>query len=518
MAEKEYIVSLERGVDPASFAAEMTQSKGDETIPNRSVDIVNKRESSQRNTHYALTEAEVEKLKNDPRVKGIEIPPEQRDDISIGLRGRQTSNFTKTTSDVGDYVNWGLRRCISPVNPYGTQSTVSGDYTYNLDGTGVDIVIQDGGIELNHPEWLDANGETRLQPIDWYSESGISGDVQSPYHYRDYDGHGTHVAGIAAGKNYGWAKNARIYAMKVSGLEGPGDAGGIPVVYCFDAIKLWHRQKAPDPITGIRRPTVVNMSWGYGAYFYNVDRGVYRGTSWTSPDNTGIYRDTSKGMIGSLYDQTYGYRFGVRITSIDVDIQEMIDEGIHVVIAAGNYSQKIDVPGGLDYDNYFVNTSQVGYLYNRGSSPYDDEAFIVGNSDSVAYSSSLEQKATSSETGPGVDLYAPGTDIMSACSTNNQFSAAPYFFDGEYRQTNISGTSMAAPQVAGHIACLLQLKPNMSTADMKTKVLNQTSKNIIYSTGLDNDYTNLRSISNGNNKFLLTPYSREYSFSIERNS
>lgn len=518
MSEKEYIVSLERGVDPASFAAEMTQSSGNTTIPKRSVDVANKREASHRNTHYALTEEEAEKLKNDPRVKGVEIPPDQRDDISIGLRGRQTADFTKTTNDVGSYVNWGLRRCISPANPYGTQSIVSGDYTYSLDGTGVDVVIQDSGIQLDHPEWEDANGVTRLQPIDWYGESGVSGDAQSPYHYRDYDGHGTHVAGIAAGKTYGWAKNSRIYAMKVSGLEGSGDVGGIPVVYAFDAIKLWHRQKTPDPITGLRRPTVVNMSWGYGSYFYNVDRGVYRGSAWTSSNNVGQYRDASRGMVGRFVDPTFGYRFGTRVTSVDVDMQELIDEGVHVVVAAGNYSQKIDVPGGLDYDNYFINTSNIGYFYNRGSSPYDDEAFIVGNSDSVVYSSTLEQKAESSETGPGVDLYAPGTDIMSACSDTNQFNAPPYYLDGNYKQTNISGTSMAAPQVSGHLACLLQLKPNISTSNLKTKVLNQTARNKIYSTGLNNDYSNLRSISNGNNRFLITPYSNEYSFSIERNS
>ena len=65
MSEREYIVSLKRGVDAASFAAEMTQTKGDETIPNRSVDVVNTRDASVRNTHYALSEAEVEKLKND---------------------------------------------------------------------------------------------------------------------------------------------------------------------------------------------------------------------------------------------------------------------------------------------------------------------------------------------------------------------------------------------------------------------------------------------------------------------
>jgi len=515
MAEKEYIVSLKRGVDAANFAAEMTQSLGDDCIPSRSVDVANSRDGSYRNTHYSLTDEEAAALRNDPRVYGVEIPPDQNDDIEIGLKGRQTADFTKTVLDSGEYVNWGLRRCIGETNPYNVLLTSSGDFTYNLDGTGVDVVIQDSGIQRDHPEWEDAAGNSRLFEIDWYAESGVSGDVQSIHHYRDYDGHGTHVAGIAVGKTYGWAKNARIYAMKVSGLEGSGDVGGIPVTYCFDAIKLWHRNK-PVTSTGYKRPTVVNMSWGYGSYFYNVASGVYRGASWTSPDNSGIYRDTSKGMIGSFVHPFFGYRFGIRQTSIDTDIQEMIDEGIHVIVAAGNYSQKIDIPGGDDYDNRYTNTSNITYYYNRGSSPYDDQALIVGNIDSVVVDSSLEQKATSSETGPGVDLYAPGTDIMSSCSNATQFNAAPYHLDPLFTQTNISGTSMAAPQVAGHIACMLQMRPDLTPDQVKTKVLNQTRTNQIYSTGLDNDYADLRSISNGNNKFLYSPYNNEYRMSIGR--
>ena len=58
MAEKEYIVSLNRGVDAADFAAEMTQSTGSSTIPNRSVDVADSRLGSYRNTHYSLSEEE----------------------------------------------------------------------------------------------------------------------------------------------------------------------------------------------------------------------------------------------------------------------------------------------------------------------------------------------------------------------------------------------------------------------------------------------------------------------------
>ena len=54
-------------------------------------------------------------------------------------------------------------------------------------------------------------GTSRVQQIDWYTESGLSGS-QNVNHYRDFDGHGTHCAGIAAGKTYGWAKKAHIYS------------------------------------------------------------------------------------------------------------------------------------------------------------------------------------------------------------------------------------------------------------------------------------------------------------------
>ena len=126
MSEKEYIVSLKRGVDASTFKAEMTQNSGDANIPTRTVDVANERLLSARNTHYGLTDEEAEQLKNDSRVADVAIPPDQDDSLEIGLHATQTADFTKTTSDSGNYVNWGLRRCITNSNPYSGNS-VSGD-------------------------------------------------------------------------------------------------------------------------------------------------------------------------------------------------------------------------------------------------------------------------------------------------------------------------------------------------------------------------------------------------------
>ena len=514
MSEKEYIVSLNKGVNYEAFNQEMIASTGGGDIPGRSVDVANARPLSQRNTHYMLTEAEATQLSSDARVLAVELRPDLRDDIDLVRTATQTGDFTKTTLDRGDFVNWGLRRMNTLSNPY-TGPNVTGGYDYTLDGTGVDIVIQDSGVQVDHPDFYDYNGASRVQQIDWYAASGLAGS-QSINHYRDYDGHGTHVAGIAAGLTYGWAKGAKIYALKVSGLEGSSDSGtGIAVSDCFDVIKGWHNNKPVDPATGKKRPTIVNMSWGYGSYFTGISGGSYRGTPWA-----GAARRPDYGMVGTL--TASGYRYVTRIASVDVDVQELIDAGVHVVIAAGNSYQKIDVEGGLDYDNYFTRTSTgtTEYYYNRGGSPFSTQAHIVGNIDADIHADGLEQKSASSETGPGVTVYAPGTNIMSTTSNINRWGAndGPYPSNSSFLITNISGTSMAAPNVAGALALYTQINPGATPAQGLSFVNANAGVSKIYTTGLDNDYAVERSILGGNNRFAYNKFNSATQMTIGQTS
>ena len=365
MSEREYIVTLNVGVDYAAFNAEMIEETGAGDIPNRTVEVTNARPISQRNTHYSLTDEEAVELAKDSRVVGVEIPPDQRDDLEIGFDAVQTGDFTKTNSDSGVFLNWGMRRCSTTTNDYNTGTTVSGDYEYNLDGSGVDVVIHDSGLHVDHPEFQDADGVSRVQQIDWYTASGVSG-TQNANHYRDQHGHGTHVAGTVAGKTYGWAKNARIYSIKVSGLEGTGDSGtGIPISDCFDVIKGWHANKPIDPATGFKRPTIVNMSWGYSSSnsFEPYD-GYYRRTQWTYDNNNSsiatnlstsanLQNRTGLPLWNDVYNGNPARKLNTRITSVDTDVQELIDAGIHVCIASGNRNLTIDVSGGPDYNNRY---------------------------------------------------------------------------------------------------------------------------------------------------------------------
>ncbi len=504
---KEYNVILHKGVDYDEFwnDIESDTDGGKLYIPNRAVQYTNERPASLRQCWYLLTDEEAEILRQDERVLSVEIPPEYRTDIQIGHRERQSNTFTKTTSDSGDFVNWGLIRTLSTDNNYGASTTTSTTYDYTVTGRGVDVVIQDSGIQWDHPEFADPVSGSRVRQINWYTESGISG-TQSANHYRDYDGHGTHVAGIAAGKTYGYAKNARIYSQKLSGLEGSGDSGtGISVTYAFDTIKGWHNNKPIDPITGAKRPTVVNMSWGYGAGYNTVSEVNYKGTAYTGTSIDSAAERAAFGLL-NIGGSTTTYETNVRIASVDTDIAEMVDAGIHVVIAAGNRSHKIEIYSGSDWSNFAITDTGTVY-YHQGSSPYNSGSIVVGALDSTVYSATQDQKATYSETGPGIDVYAPGSNVMSATSTTNSWGAGSqdYYWNTSYKQTNISGTSMAAPQVAGVVALYLETTPKAKPAQIKSVITNKAGA-AIYSTGLYEDYTSTRSVMNVAPKLLYNPF------------
>jgi len=484
---REYNVALHRHVNYDGFWEEIeNETSGLSFLPDRAVEIANNRDGSLRQCHYYLTDEGAELVRQDERVYCGEIPPEQRDDIIIGPRATQSSDFSKVTTSTGAYVNWGLLRSNYPTNVYGngTAPTLGVNYDYTLDGTGVDVVIQDSGIQVDHPEFQDSNGVSRVQQINWGTVSGLF--TQNANHYRDYNGHGTHVAGIVAGKTFGWAKNAKIYSLKVSGLEGTGDGGtGVSVTYAFDAIKLWHAAKAIEPTTGCKRPTVVNMSWGYSHNYNSVTGLSYRGSSIASASYADSYaRYQTYGVVNEIDSPGYGTTFNcnVRVNSVDVDLQELIDAGVIVCIAAGNNCSKIDLSTGADYNNNVTTNVSANVYYHRGSSPYDRKAIIVGCTDYDSFDATYEQRTYFSCTGPGVDLYAPGSYIMSSTSTTNEFSGQSYYLNNSYKQVNISGTSMAAPQVAGVAALLLQMNPTASAASIKTAIVSRAT-NLIQNGG-----------------------------------
>jgi subtilisin family serine protease len=494
--EREYNVILNKGVDYNTFWHEMeTAGHYGAGVPERAVTIVNDRSVMQRQCHYALTDAEAESLKLDPRVLAVEIPPEQQPDLIAAPCAVQRGNWNYFASS-SVALNWGMFRCVTSDNSNFAQAS-NGEFPYMLDGTGVDVVIQDSGCQTDHPEWQDANGVSRFQVIDWFAASGVPG-TQNVNFYSDYYGHGTHATGTVAGKTYGWAKNARIYAMHIPLSGVPGNEFAIDISTSFECILGWHLNKPIDPVTGFRRPTVVSASWGSINTYTSFDGVQYRGRDYGDSVRTDL------GMTSYFNDN----RFSARNDSYDAAVDELIDNGIMFVHAAGNNTITADVPGGADYDNNifdeFLGIEYNRRYYQRGMSPSDpsQRSINVGSAAVLGFSSPPNNKASYSNTGNFVDLFAPGDDIISTWS-NLASSGITYPQNPSFRIQYLSGTSMACPQVAGFVACLYQRWPGATVDFIKNQLIsNFTVTGVMRASASYTDYTDSISVR-GTNRFLF---------------
>ncbi|XP_071498579.1 aqualysin-1-like [Diadema antillarum] len=93
-----------------------------------------------------------------------------------------------------DALSWGTDR----VNQKDLPLDNNDDFKY--DGEGGNIYIIDTGIRVTHNDF---NGRAT------WAENIVDSNNE------DFDGHGTHCAGTAAGTRYGVAKKANVYAVKV---------------------------------------------------------------------------------------------------------------------------------------------------------------------------------------------------------------------------------------------------------------------------------------------------------------
>jgi subtilisin family serine protease len=505
-------VALNKDVDYDQFWEEIeTEGLGCSTVPTRAVEVIKERETSLRQCWYDLTAEEADLLRQDPRVYCVETPVELRDDIEIQFfTSSQTGLYYKVAGfDPANTngINWGLFRLSSRTNNTPGDSGIL-TYEYDYDGTGVDVVIMDSGCQIDHPEFTDANGDSRIQQINWYTESGVQGTMPDfNLFYIDEYGHGTHCAGVAAGKTYGRAKNSRIYIMNILTLPPQlGTQVGIPLSDAYDCIKGWHNNKPIDPVTGYKRPTVVNLSFGT---VFRWDRNLpwqyfYRGSLIDVPANTN--RQTQFGLVGSGTSEATRF-FAFRNDNTAVDIQELIDAGVILVGAAANFSQTISVPGEVDYDNY-IRRNQTGFLpvfHMRGPSPGADPGVIcVGAIDTEVTEQGVEKKVDFSESGPRVDIYAPGTNIVSAVSTINAYGVtAQYPSNTNFRIASLSGTSFACPNVVGIIAQMLQRNPSLSPAQVRQQIIMLGTNGELFDTVENFDYANTASLHGGPNNYAF---------------
>lgn len=326
---KEYIVSVHNIEDLDSIYDDLeTNGKAPpNTEINRGVECVHRRLTS-RNTHYMLTEWEAAQLKNDPRVKTVELAPYYLG-ISAGTTATtQTSTaWDKSTSTTASMKNWGLLRCTEGSQRTGWGGTgyegngvgtaaQSGTISLTQTGRNVDVVICDlNGIVWNHPEYAvnaDGTGGTRTNQYNWYQHNAeIGNGANGTYSYGTGD-HSTHVAGTVAGNTQGWARDANIYNLYYD----TGNPGNFS--YVFDYIRAFHRNKQVNPATGRKNPTIVNNSWGQSIFpsewsLSDITAVTYRGTRYTPGGSTtytgvsGVFSENA-GLAALLGEENFGNR------------------------------------------------------------------------------------------------------------------------------------------------------------------------------------------------------------------
>jgi|TARA_B100000959_G_scaffold100133_1_gene105885 subtilisin family serine protease len=533
--KKDYSVVTKRGIKYTEIHNDLIRdtsaddSVDSNIIPDRVVEIIQERPNSNRVTRYNLTDAEAKKLSNDSRILSCKY----HNVIKPTSDKYQSGNFDRDADESSENQNWGLLRHTSLTNNYGTSSSdPGGTYDYVLDGTGVDIVVIDSGIEANHPEWEDANGVTRLKQIDWFTAAGVSGTWPNNM-YEDEDGHGTHVTSTVAGKYFGWAKNADIYSMRLLGgtltnssdWNGNGDS-------IYDILKLWHINKNnPNHTlwTGKFRPTVVNMSFGYSMWI-NIDADPNYSTTFGLSD---VYAENYRGTsttwrqklseMNAKYTSPYGYTSASQQYrglgwSYDSDIAAWDDladattatgPGILVCKSAGNSGNYIDKPSGSDQENeiWILNTAKTSYYsFDCMKGQGADDRFCVGAIDSTSYDANTDRKTDFSRTGPGVNIWMCGENIIGACSNTNDMSyynPGNYYYNNSYKQVKIGGTSMAAPQVCGMSAVVLQAHPDWTPKQVVSWLRDKATATINEGTG--SDFTSSYGLWTSDNKMGYMP-------------
>jgi subtilisin family serine protease len=295
-----------------------------------------------------------------------------------------------------------------------------------LDGSGFSVAIVDSGTDGTHPMFADADGTSRVKknmkvvcsdavPL---LADAVTGDGYSTVDsctadataVNDTDtaslgGHGTHVTGIAAGS----------VVTDSTGRELRGGAPGADIV---------------------------SVSTGATLSIYGGTIGLY----WVLEHHADPCGDGSCAPVVSV-NNSWGPAGGGEFSADDPQVlvqRALVADGVTVVWAAGN--------DGGDGTTTLTNPYSVDPTPGVISvANYDDAG--TGSRDNALDASSSRGLAGDPATYP--DISAPGTDITSACRVYLPIcSTGLDTADPDYN--TISGTSMAAPHIAGYVALIQQ--------------------------------------------------------------
>jgi subtilisin family serine protease len=300
---------------------------------------------------FEFTSEEYERVSQLDQVESISLMGEESIDYTkeSPIPGvPRISNYSSADNNIAHHLYYGQNYTPTKINnqPFNDNVNIS---LSSIDCSNVDIVILDTGVDSTHNDFLDNQGNSRVVDFDWTQLKDpadvITGEPivssQSSNYYQDTNGHGTSCASLAAGNRMGFAKNARIYSLRSNGLGGTTDGFNT-----FDCIKLmisFQKSKKLN-LYGLdsNRPTVMSNSWGYGLYvrtatFLTIDNN----------DNNTFDLEHAKKFAHTVNNGKGASinRISATNTTTDEYFRQILNEGVHVLTAAGNSNMWLSNPG-----------------------------------------------------------------------------------------------------------------------------------------------------------------------------
>src|SRR5258708_1363185 len=293
---------------------------------------------------------------------------------------------------------------------YNGLSRVPAAWNAGLDGSEVQVAVVDSGV------WPHDDLTQKSASVPGNKGNRLLSAYTNPLggNALDQVGHGTHVAGIIAGNGYdsggqyiGVAPNSLIVSVKVADASGNANEG--------------------DVITG--------LEWVYQS---NKNHGMH----------IRIVNLSLMSTVAQSYNQS----------ALDAMVEKLWNSGVVVVAAAGNNA----------------NGTNGAVLYAPGNDPF---AITVGSIDdnyqTTLAGSQMAAWALYGTTQDGFakpDVVADGSHVVSLLAPGSSLSAQ---HTGNIVGTNyfkMGGTSMAAPQVAGMAALMLQNNPSLTNRHIKRRL------------------------------------------------
>ena len=299
-----------------------------------------------------------------------------------------------------------------------TTGTRAVQKTLGLTGAGVGVAVIDSGIATWHDDLTDPSASTSF-PFGNQRVAAFVDFVNGQLLPYDDNGHGSHVAGIIAGngldsngRRMGAAPDASLISLKVLDANGAGTIS--QVIQALDWVLANHAQY------NIR---VVNMS---------VSTPITE-SYWTDP--------------------------------LTLAAKRVVDAGVLVVVAAGNHGK--NAAGNIQYGGVGAPGNApwvltVGASSTNGTPVRADDTVATFSSRGPTY---LDWAAKPDIVAPGagtVSLAVPGSTLF-----NTRPTALVNGSNGTAQYLSLSGTSMAAPHVAGVAALMLQANPALTPNAIK---------------------------------------------------